>query len=233
MRVLVIIPAYNEADNIKTVVENLVQNYPQYDYVVINDGSTDDTETICRQNGFNYISHPVNLGIGGGVQTGYLYAKRNNYDIAVQIDGDGQHDPKYIKNVIEPIEQGKADIVIGSRFLKRTGFQSSAARRLGIRFLSGLIRIFSGVRIKDVTSGLRAVNRKIISFYAGNYAQDYPEPEAIVAGAMHGAKIQEVPVEMHERNAGKSSINPLRSFYYMLKVSLTILLFRITFEDGC
>jgi glycosyltransferase involved in cell wall biosynthesis len=233
MRVLVIIPAYNEAANIKTVVENLIYNYPQYDYVVINDGSTDDTETICRQNGFNYISHPVNLGIGGGVQTGYLYAKRNNYDIAVQIDGDGQHDPKYIKNVIEPIEQGKADIVIGSRFLKRTGFQSSAARRLGIRFLSGLIRIFSGVRIKDVTSGLRAVNRKIISFYAGNYAQDYPEPEAIVAGAMHGAKIQEVPVEMHERNAGKSSINPLRSFYYMLKVSLTILLFRITFEDGC
>lgn len=233
MKVLVIIPAYNEAANIKTVVGNLIHNYPQYDYVVINDGSTDDTETICRQNGFNYISHPVNLGIGGGVQTGYLYAKRNNYDIAVQIDGDGQHDPKYIKNVIEPIEQGKADIVIGSRFLKRTGFQSSAARRLGIRFLSGLIRIFSGVRIKDVTSGLRAVNRKIISFYAGNYAQDYPEPEAIVAGAIHGAKIQEVPVEMHERNAGKSSINPLRSFYYMLKVSLTILLFRITFEDGC
>lgn len=232
MKVLVIIPAYNEAANIKAVVENLVCNYPQYDYVVINDGSTDDTETICRQNGFNYISHPVNLGIGGGVQTGYLYAKKNNYDIAVQIDGDGQHDPKYIKNVIEPIERGRADIVIGSRFIERTGFQSSAARRLGIRFLSNLIRIFSGVRIKDVTSGFRAVNRNIINFYARDYAQDYPEPEAIIAGAIHGARIQEVPVQMKERNAGQSSINPLRSFYYMLKVSLTILLFRITFEEG-
>jgi glycosyltransferase involved in cell wall biosynthesis len=250
MKVLVIIPAYNEAANIKTVVENLIYNYPQYDYVVINDGSTDDTETICRQNGFNYISHPVNLGIGGSVQTGYLYAKNNNYDIAVQIDGDGQHDPKYIKNVIEPIEQGSADIVIGSRFLERTGFQSSAARRLGIRFLSTLIRLFSGVRVRDVTSGLRAVNRDMIKFYAKDYAQDYPEPEAmikfyakdyaqdypepeaIIAGVIHHARIQEVPVEMHERNAGKSSINPLRSLYYMIKVSLTILLFRITFEDG-
>lgn len=232
MRVLVIIPAYNESANIKRVVDNLVQNYPQYDYVVVNDGSTDKTSQICRENGFNYVSHPINLGIGGGVQTGYLYAQRYGYDIAVQMDGDGQHDPQYIKDIIAPIEDEEADISIGSRFISGKGFQSSSARRFGINFLSGLIQICCGKRIKDVTSGFRAVSRPIIEFYANHYAQDYPEPEAIIAGVMHHARILEVPVVMHERSGGISSINQWRSFYYMLKVSLSILLFRLTFVDG-
>jgi glycosyltransferase involved in cell wall biosynthesis len=232
MRVLVIIPAYNEEENIKRVVDNLITYYPQYDYVIIDDGSKDKTLDICRENGYNYISHDINLGIGGSVQTGYYYAKEFGYDIAVQMDGDGQHDPKYIKDLIAPIEEGKADIVIGSRFLNGEGFQSSSLRRFGINFLSGLIRVCCGKKIKDVTSGFRAVNRTIIEFYANNYEQDYPEPSAIIAGVLHHAKIQEVPVVMHERSGGKSSINPWRSFYYMLKVSLSILLFRITFVEG-
>lgn len=232
MKTLIIIPAYNESANIKRVVDNLIINYPQYDYVVINDGSTDETLNICRENGYNYVSHTINLGIGGGVQTGYLYAKEHNYDIAVQMDGDGQHDPLYIQDLIAPIEEEKADIVIGSRFLDGVGFQSSSTRRFGINFLSGLIRACCGIRIKDVTSGFRAVNRSIIEFYANNYAQDYPEPEAIIAGVLHHASIQEVPVVMHERRGGKSSINPWKSFYYMLKVSLSILLFRFTFVKG-
>ena len=230
MRVLVIIPAYNEAENIKRVVDNLVTYYPQYDYVIINDGSTDNTARVCQENGFNYVSLPINLGIGGGVQTGYLYARNHHYDIAVQIDGDGQHDPKYVRNVIEPIVNQKADIVIGSRFLTGDGFQSSTARRFGIRLLSDLIHICNGIRIKDVTSGYRAVNRKFIEIYAKTYAQDYPEPEAIIAAAQYGAKIQEVPVVMMERTGGVSSISTWKPFYYMLKVSLAILLYRITFK---
>ena len=230
MRVLVIIPAYNESKNINQVVDNLIQNYPQYDYVIINDGSTDNTARVCQENGFNYVSLPINLGIGGGVQTGYLYARNHHYDIAVQIDGDGQHNPKYIRNVIEPIVNQEADIVIGSRFLTGDGFQSSTVRRFGIRFLSDLIHICDGIRIKDVTSGYRAVNRKFIEIYAKTYAQDYPEPEAIIAAAQYGAKIQEVPVVMMERIGGVSSISTWKPFYYMLKVSLAILLYRITFK---
>mgnify|MGYP001005592921 FL=1 len=230
MRVLVIIPAYNESKNINQVVDNLIQNYPQYDYVIINDGSTDNTARVCQENGFNYVSLPINLGIGGGVQTGYLYARNHHYDIAVQIDGDGQHNPKYIRNVIEPIVNQEADIVIGSRFLTGDGFQSSTVRRFGIRFLSDLIHICDGIRIKDVTSGYRAVNRKFIEIYAKTYAQDYPEPEAIIAAAQYGAKIQEVPVVMMERTGGVSSISTWKPFYYMLKVSLAILLYRITFK---
>ncbi len=230
MRVVVIIPAYNESKNINQVVDNLIQNYPQYDYVIINDGSTDNTARVCQENGFNYVSLPINLGIGGGVQTGYLYARNHHYDIAVQIDGDGQHNPKYIRNVIEPIVNQEADIVIGSRFLTGDGFQSSTVRRFGIRFLSDLIHICDGIRIKDVTSGYRAVNRKFIEIYAKTYAQDYPEPEAIIAAAQYGAKIQEVPVVMMERTGGVSSISTWKPFYYMLKVSLAILLYRITFK---
>jgi glycosyltransferase involved in cell wall biosynthesis len=231
MKCLVIIPAYNEAANIKQTVDKLVTLYPKCDYVVINDGSVDNTEQICRENGINYISHPINLGIGGSVQTGYKYAQENGFDIAIQMDGDGQHDPQYINELIAPIEEGKADIVIGSRFINGEGFQSSSSRRLGISFLSRLLCICCGKKVKDVTSGFRAVNCNIIQFYAKNYAQDYPEPEAIIAGVMHHAKIHEIPVVMHERSNGKSSINFWRSFYYMLKVSLSILLFRFTYVD--
>lgn len=228
MKVLVIIPAYNEAENIQKVVDNLRTNYPQYDYLVVNDCSTDATLQICRKEGYRYLSLPINLGIGGCVQTGYKYALEENYDIAVQQDGDGQHDPDYIAELIHPIEEDRADIVIGSRFLEKEGFQSSAVRRMGIRFLSGLIRMCCGAQIRDATSGFRAVNRKYIRFYASSYPADYPEPEAIVAASLNGARVQEIPVVMRERENGTSSINFKRSLYYMIKVSLAILLCWIT-----
>ena len=228
MKTLIIIPAYNEAENIKNVVDNLAENFPQYDYVIVNDSSKDDTEMICRQNNYNYLSLPINLGIGGGVQTGYKYALEHGYDIAVQHDGDGQHDPVYIEKVIQPILDGKADIVIGSRFLLGEGFQSSASRRAGIRFLSALIRVFCGAKVRDVTSGFRAVNGRYIKFYAEDYPSDYPEPEAIVTASLDGARVQEVPVQMRERRRGVSSINLKRSVYYMVKVSIAILVCRIT-----
>lgn len=173
MRVLIIIPAYNEAENICSVVESIKSTEPGMDYLVINDCSKDDTEQVCKAHGYQYISLPANLGIGGAVQAGYLYALQHGYDIAIQIDGDGQHDPAYIRDLIQPIINGEADIAIGSRFITKEGFQSSGSRRLGIYFLSTVIRICCGLRILDVTSGFRAVNRKFIKFYAKNYAQDY------------------------------------------------------------
>jgi glycosyltransferase involved in cell wall biosynthesis len=230
MKVLIIIPAYNEAENIEKVVNEIKTAAPEMDYLVINDCSKDNTEKICKENRFNYVSLPVNLGIGGGVQTGYLYALQNGYDIAVQIDGDGQHDPIYIRKVVQPIIDGEADVVIGSRFINKEGFQSSGARRFGIKFLSRLIKLCCGVQIRDVTSGYRAINSRFIQIFANNYAQDYPEPEAIIATAMNNGRVQEIPVLMKERTGGKSSISALKPFYYMLKVSLAISLYRVTFE---
>lgn len=232
MKILIIIPAYNEEKNIKQVLDNLIDNYPEFDYVVINDCSSDSTKKILEDNNYNCINLPVNLGIGGGVQTGYKYALEKGYDIAIQMDGDGQHDPQFVHNIVESIKKGKADIVIGSRFIEKQGFQSTILRRVGINFLSYLIKVMTGIRIKDVTSGYRAVNRKFIEIYASNYAQDYPEPEAIVNAAMYNAKILEYPVIMYERLAGESSISPFKSIYYMIKVSIAIILYRLTFERG-
>lgn len=229
MKVLIIIPAYNEAENIDRVVDNIINNYSQYDYVIVNDGSKDATEEICMRKHYRFLSLPLNLGIGGAVQTGYRYALKNGYDIAIQIDGDGQHDVAYIEKLIEPIKSGQADIAIGSRFIDKEGFQSTSTRRVGISLLSGLIRCVCFVKVKDVTSGFRAVNKKFIKIYAENYPNDYPEPEAIVAAVMHGGKIAEVPVVMKERISGESSINFRRSVYYMIKVTLAILICRISF----
>lgn len=229
-KVLIIIPAYNEAENIENVVGNIVKNYPQYDYIIVNDGSSDDTKNICKKSGFSYLDLPVNLGIGGAVQTGYKYAEENDYDIAVQIDGDGQHDIAYLQKMLLYMEQEKADIVIGSRFVEKEGFQSSRMRRMGIRILSCLIYMCTGQQIMDVTSGFRVVNRRFIKMYADNYPSDYPEPEAIVFAVMRGGKIREYPVIMREREKGVSSINPIKSVYYMIKVSLAILICRISFE---
>jgi len=232
MKILAIIPCYNEEKNIDKVVQNITNNASSgsnssIDYLIINDCSKDDTLEICKKKKYNYINLPVNLGIGGGVQAGYLYAYERGYDIAIQHDGDGQHDPCYFGDVISPILSGQADIVIGSRFLDREGFQSTGLRRLGITFLSILIYFCTGVKIRDVTSGYRAVNRKFIEIFAAHYAQDYPEPEAIMDAALKKARILEVPVIMREREEGKSSISPVKSVYYMVKVSLAILLHRL------
>jgi len=228
-KVLIIIPAYNESQNIEMVVDNIVENYPQYDYVVVNDGSRDNTREVCRKRKYNYINLSINLGIGGAVQTGYKYARDKGYDVAVQIDGDGQHDIAFLEEMLPILERDEADIVIGSRFIKKDGFQSSAMRRFGINFLSGLIFICTGKHIKDVTSGFRAVNKWFINYYADNYPIDYPEPEAIIAAIMNRGRVKEHPVIMKERAGGTSSIKLFGSVYYMIKVTLAILICRISF----
>lgn len=229
MRVLIIIPAYNEAGNIEQVVDNLIRNYPQYDYIVVNDCSTDGTGEICIRNGYRFLDQPINLGIGGTVQNGYQYALEHDYDAAIQIDGDGQHDVSYIEGMLNKLESGEADVVIGSRFVEKEGFQSSGARRMGIRILSAMIFMCTWKRVKDVTSGFRAVNRRFITIYAKDYPQDYPEPEAIVSAIMHGGRVEEVPVIMKERISGISSINLKKSIYYMVKVMLALFICRISF----
>lgn len=229
MKCLIIIPAYNEAANIEKVINNIVQNYPQYDYVIINDGSTDKTEEVCANAGYQVLNLPINMGIGGAVQTGYRYAKKNNYDAAVQIDGDGQHDVAFLEDMLKLLETGEADVVIGSRFVQKEGFQSSQIRRVGIRFLSILARILTGVQVRDITSGYRVVNRRFIEIYANDYPADYPEPEAMIIAAVHGGIIKEYPVVMRERENGTSSITFKKSVYYMIKVTLAMLVRRLSF----
>ena len=229
MKCLIIIPAYNESENIEKVINNMIESCPQYDYIIVDDGSTDNTKEICRQNHYQVLTLSVNMGIGGAVQTGYRYALENDYDVAVQIDGDGQHDVAYLEGMLELIEEGEADIVIGSRFMEKEGFQSSQVRRIGIRFLSLLGWILTGVRVKDITSGYRLVNRRFINIFARDYPADYPEAEALVIAAVYSGKIRECPVVMKERENGTSSITPMRSIYYMTKVTLAMLIRRLSF----
>ncbi len=239
MRVLVIVPAYNEAGSIRQVIGALKTVPLRLDVLVIDDGSVDDTANIARDAGALVAQLPVNLGIGGAVQTGFQYADQNNYDVAIQVDGDGQHDPQFLPLLISTITVEAADMVIGSRFLNkndclphgqaglpagRQGFQSTAARRVGIRFFEILIHQLTKTRVTDPTSGLRAFNRRLIEYFAQQYPQDFPEPEAVVAATRLGCRIVEVPVVMHARGAGASSIRHLKSFYYMLKVTLAIVL---------
>lgn len=230
MKVLIIIPAYNEEKSIEKVVENLRKNYPQYDYLIVNDGSKDRTEQICRERNYNFVTLPINLGIGGGVQTGYMYAVKNNYDIAIQMDGDGQHNPDYIEKLIEPIVKGEADMTIGSRFIEKEGFQTSFMRRLGINIIRGVIKMCCGITVKDNTSGFRASSKELTRYFSENYAQDYPEPEAIVTSVLNGYKVKEVPVVMNEREEGVSSINATKSVYYMVKVSLALIIHRLGYQ---
>ncbi len=221
MKCLVIIPAFNEEKCIKNTIERLKEIEPNIDYVIINDCSKDETLKICKENNFNVISLPVNLGIGGAVQTGYLYAKENDYDIAIQMDADGQHNPKYISNLVKAIEAGN-DIAIGSRFIVKKGFQSTAIRRLGISFYSKLIKFLTGIKISDTTSGFRAVNRRTIELFCKSYPVDYPEPETNAILAKKKYKICELPVEMEARSGGVSSITPSNSIYYAIKVGLAV-----------
>ncbi|MBQ9347760.1 MAG: glycosyltransferase family 2 protein [Oscillibacter sp.] len=232
MKTLVIIPAWNEEDNLLNTVRDLQENGEKIDLLVVNDCSTDGTAALLRENGIPFLDLPVNLGIGGGVQSGYRYALERGYDIAVQFDGDGQHMGAYLSALLAPIQAGRADYTIGSRFLEGEGFQSSALRRLGIRFLSGLIDALCGVKVLDATSGMRAVNRDLIALFAADYPQDYPEPEAILAAGLRGYRVEEVPVRMRERQGGVSSINPVRSVYYMIKVSLALVLSRAMAGKG-
>lgn len=224
MKKLIIIPAYNESENIKSTVMDIMKNAPDFDYVIINDCSRDNTRQICEENQFNFINLSINLGIGGAVQTGYMYARDNGYDIAVQVDGDGQHDPSFLNTMAQHLEKNNLDMVIGSRFVEKEGFQSSTMRRVGIRYFTGLIKLCTGKTITDPTSGLRMIGRRAIELYAADYPKDYPEPESVVAAIRRGMKVEEIPVIMRKRQGGVSSISLEKSIYYMIKVTLAILM---------
>ncbi len=229
-KILVLIPCYNEEENIVATVERLRASCPTVDFLVINDCSTDRSAALLRAHGYPFLDLPVNLGIGGGVQCGYRYARDNGYDVAVQMDGDGQHDPAYLFAVVDPVLRGEADMCIGSRFLTGGGFQSSFMRRVGIRFLSGMIFLLCGQRILDVTSGFRATNARMTAYFADHYATDYPEPEAILAASLAGYRVGEAPVIMRERQGGVSSISSFKSAYYMIKVSLSLIIDRLSIK---
>lgn len=224
MKKLVIIPAYNEEGGIRKTVQDVLTHAPDFDYVIINDCSTDNTLRVCQENQFHVVNLPVNLGIGGGVQTGYAYAWRNGYDIAVQFDGDGQHNAKYLNEMADKLVSEGLDMVIGSRYIKKEGFQSTGLRRVGIRYFTWLIKLITGQKITDPTSGMRMAGRDVIELYAKNYPKDYPEPESVVAILKKGKKVKEIPVQMNAREEGVSSISAGKSVYYMIKVSLAILI---------
>ena len=220
MKCLVIIPAYNEEENIVRVVENLKNNYPMYDYIVINDGSSDSTAKICRKNGYELVDLPVNLGLAGAFQTGLKYAYRKGYDYAIQFDADGQHRPEFIGPMLDKIQEGY-DIVIGSRFV--TEKKPHSLRMLGSNLISMAMKLTTGRRVKDPTSGMRMFNKKMIAEFALNMNYG-PEPDTVSYLLKQGATIAEVQVEMDERIAGESYLNLTKSMMYMLRMLLSILL---------
>ena len=232
-KVLIIIPAYNEEKNIlntyKSIVDFNKNNKTNYECIVINDCSTDGTKKILEDNNITHINLIHNLGIGGAVQTGYKYAYYHNYDIAVQYDGDGQHDVAYIEEIIKPLEDEKVDMVIGSRFIDKSlkGFKSSAARRIGIKVISAFIKFATGYKVYDTTSGFRAINKKVILEFASEYPSEYPEPVTDAEVLKKGYKISEVPVVMKKRIGGISSIRAWKSVYYMLNVCLALLVIKM------
>ena len=227
MKKLVIIPAYNEAGSILNTVQDVLDHAPGFDYVVVNDCSRDDTRRICWEHHLNLLDLPINLGIGGAIQTGYRYALEHGYDMAVQIDGDGQHDARYLQPMADKLESEGLDMVIGSRFIENQGFQSTGIRRFGIQFFKVLIKLLFGTTITDATSGMRLCNRRVLEQFSQDYPQDYPEPETVARLLRWKYRVEEVPVVMRERQAGESSIKPLKSIYYMIKVSTAILIERL------
>lgn len=224
MKLLIMIPAYNEAENIERVVDDLINHYPQYDYVIINDGSTDDTRKVCARNGYNFLDLPVNTGLSGAIKSGMRYANYYGYDFVVQIDGDGQHDPMYIQNLVEEMERTGCDIVIGSRFkTERKPFNS---RMVGSQIITMAIWLTTGGKhIGDVTSGMRLFNKRMIKRFG--YDMHYsPEPDTLAYLLNSKVKINEVQVQMYERIAGVSYLDFKGSVWYMMKMLFSIFLFQ-------
>ena len=227
MKKIIGIPAYNEEGNLEKTVRDIRENAPDFDYIIVNDCSTDNTLGMCREKGFSYLNLPVNLGIGGAVQTGYRYAYYHGYDLAVQFDGDGQHSAKFLAQMAKVLEETESDMVIGSRFIEKEGFQSSGLRRIGIRYFSLLIKLLTGKTVTDPTSGMRMINRKLLKKFTNEYPKDYPEPESVVTVLSEKHKVTEIPVVMNEREEGISSISLRNSVYYMIKVSFAVVIARM------
>ncbi len=226
-KIAAIIPAYNEEDAIAHVVTNLLkeaalQNY-HLDVIVVNDCSTDSTSKIASTLPCILIDLPTNLGIGGAVQTGFKYAFQNHYDFAMQVDGDGQHPASEISKIIQPALLGEADVIIGSRFLEKSGFQSTFLRRIGINYFTFLIKVFCRIKVSDCTSGFRIINKKTLALVSDYYPDEYPEPESVIYYHFSNLTIKEVQVEMSHRLGGASSIRALNTIYYMVKVNMAIL----------
>ena len=222
MRKAAIVPAYNEEGSIRAVVSEIREADPELEVVVVDDGSTDSTAELAARAGATVLSLPYNLGIGAAVQTGLQYAYENDFDLAVQIDGDGQHDSRELEQLLAPIVSGAADISVGSRFAGRRLYRPSLARWLGIVLFAGLVSLIVRQRVTDTTSGFRAMNRRGIRLFAADYPHDYPEVEATVLVFRHRLRMVEVPVAMRQRESGRSSITLFRSLYYMGKVSLAL-----------
>jgi glycosyltransferase involved in cell wall biosynthesis len=221
-RILVIIPAFNEEESVGKVINEVRANLPQVDILVVNDASSDLTSEIAQSQGVIVLDLPFNLGIGGTMQAGYKYAYEKGYDIAIQVDGDGQHDPKEIPKLLQGLQKKQGDMIVGSRFIANSKYKASIMRRLGSSILAGVISMVIKQKITDPTSGFRAADRKAIQLFASYYPQDYPEPEVLVLLSKSGLKISEVPVKMKQRYSGESSITKIRAIYYMVKVLLAI-----------
>lgn len=224
MNLLVIVPAYNEQESLPGVIQDLRENVPAADILVVSDGSTDATVRTASGYGVKVVELPFNLGIGGAMQTGFMYAKEHGYDVAIQFDGDGQHLAAEMKKILEPMQAGNADLVIGSRFLNSGDYKAPLFRKTGIFIFSTMLSRILGMEVTDSTSGFRAANRQVIEFFSDGYPEDYPEVESLVLLHRKRLRMVEVPVTMRERTGGRSSITPLRSVYYMIKVLLAILI---------
>lgn len=219
-KVLAIVPAYNEEGSLPATIAELTEVAPDIDYLVVNDGSRDKTEELCKSNGYCYVSHPTNLGLTAGIQTGMKYAMRHGYDMAIQFDADGQHDPAYIKTLVQKMDQSGADIVIGSRFV--TEEKPNSLRMLGSNLISNMIKLTTGKRIMDPTSGMRLYNAAAIKLFS-TQGWASPEPDTLACLIRKGFKVEEVQVTMRERSAGESYLNLSRSISYMLNTCTSIL----------
>lgn len=217
---LIIVPAFNEEESLPAVLAEIREAVPGADVLVVNDGSTDATSRVARSAGVLVADLPVNLGIGGAMQTGYRFAQRRGYAIAVQLDADGQHDPRDLPKLVGPVREGRAALVVGSRYLSPSAYRSSVPRRVGAALLSWVVRKLTGLTVHDTTSGFRAADRRVIDAYASQYPADYPEVEALVYLQREGLPILEVPVTMRARQGGRSSITARRAAYYMAKVPI-------------
>lgn len=221
-KILLIVPAYNEELNIEKTIKDIITN-TNYDYLIVNDCSKDKTKEVCEKNGYNLLSLPINYGLTSGIQVGMKYAYENGYDIAIQFDGDGQHEAKYVKEVVKEVEEKNCDIAIGSRFVTKK--KPKSMRMLGSMLITGVIKVVSGKTIKDPTSGMRAYNKEIIEEFVKNPSLT-PEPDTLVYMLKKGKKIKEVQVEMREREFGESYLNPIKSMEYMINTFFSILFIR-------